>query len=71
MKANEAPEKLYFFDGETILSARSKKIEDANIEYIRKDIFIEKVCEWLKKEVEEDYVSCENLIEDFKNYMKE
>lgn len=35
------------------------------------DTFIEKVCEWLRKEVEEDYVLCENLIKDFKNYMKE
>ena len=47
MKANEAPEKIYLIEGEPILSARSKKTEDANIEYTRTDVFIERVCDWL------------------------
>ena len=45
MKANEAPEKIYLFEGEPILSARSKKREDASIEYSRTDAFIEKACD--------------------------
>lgn len=36
-KVMKAPEKLYFFEGEPILSARSKQREDANIEYTRTD----------------------------------
>lgn len=37
-----------------------------------KDAFIEKACEWLQEEVVNDYEGLvwENLIEDFKNYMK-
>lgn len=40
--------------------------------YMRKDIFIEKVCRWLQKEVVNDYEGLiwENLIDDFKKYMK-
>ena len=45
MKENEAPKKIYLFEGEPILSARSKKREDASIEYTRTDAFIEKACD--------------------------
>lgn len=77
MKAN-APEKLYFFEGETILSARSKKIEDANIEYVRTDAFIEKACEFLKSYRQEIYdgvgyiagIVNDETIDDFINYME-
>ena len=48
---NEAPEKIYLFENPVTevpddrwLSTRS---DDADIEYIRTDAFIEKVCEWL------------------------
>lgn len=42
------------------------------VEYIRKDVFMERACKWLQKEVVEDYagVVWEGLIEDFKKYMK-
>lgn len=46
MKAN-APEKLYLFEGEPILSARSKKVEGTCIEYILTDAFIVKATLWL------------------------
>lgn len=80
MKAN-APEKLYFFEGETILSARSKKIEDANIEYVREDAFIEKACSWLKENKDKylyntgernEYIpTCSGkMIDEFRKYME-
>lgn len=47
MKANEAPERLYLFEGEPILSDRSKKLEGADIEYVRTDAFIEKAAKYL------------------------
>ncbi len=73
----EAPEKVYM---PTILVANvaSYKTEDS-IEYIRTDIFIEKVCEWLKNNVENYYyldeaydkvISIKNLNNDFKKYIK-
>lgn len=56
MKANEAPERIYFevnnnliglYDS-AILGMFSVKKNKTAIEYIRKDAFIEKVCGWLK-----------------------
>ena len=72
MKANEAPEKLYFFEGEPILSARSKKREDANIEYTRTDAFIEKACEWLEPVLKNyaGYYAGADTLGDFRKYMK-
>ena len=72
MKAN-APEKLYFFEGETILSARSKKIEDANIEYVRIDTFIEKACEYLMEYEFNDSPTIADRrkrVDEFRKYMK-
>jgi hypothetical protein len=75
----KAPEKLYFFKGEPILSARSKKREDANIEYTRTDAFIEKAVKWLMDNIqdytddgmgEHSFVLVQDLKEHFKNYMK-
>lgn len=43
----KAPEKLYFFEGEPILSVRSKKRENANIEYTRTDALIKKAMKFL------------------------
>ena len=45
MKANEAPEKLYYAPYGDI--REDNPITDNDIEYIRKDAFIEKVCDWL------------------------
>lgn len=57
--------------------------QDTDIEYTRTDAFIEEACEWLKECAEHyygvegeysdkvDLIFCkEELIEDFKNYMK-
>lgn len=74
----EAPEKIYmtpsFGEPDNVLLASFSKSHldfHRDIEYTRTDAFIEKACEWLKKEVVEDYkgVLWENLIEDFKNHM--
>ena len=70
MKANKAPEKLYV-DVEdnltdSILYGFTEKRKDDDIEYIRKDAFIEKVCEWLES-VNLDFYQ---LDEDFKKYMR-
>ena len=46
MKANEAPEKLYLLPNGLISYCRNT---DEDVEYIRKDAFIEKTCEWLSK----------------------
>ena len=48
MKANEAPEKLYFGEGDKgIFDIYSTKESDDEIEYIRTDAFIEKAARWL------------------------
>ena len=55
MKVN-APEKLYFGESDKgILDIYSTKESDNEVEYIRKDAFIEKACEWLKNHSEVDY----------------
>lgn len=50
------------------------KTFDDDIEYIRKDAFIEKACEFLKDRVEHDSIdypmATKHLVEDFKKYMK-
>lgn len=77
----KAPENLYFFEGEPILSARSKKREDANIEYIRTDAFIEKAMKFLydynknmvKKHGARAVLGCSEFtinVGDFRRYMK-
>ena len=71
----EAPEKIYLYTEGNILDndwLYEAPEEFTSFEYIRTDAFIKKACEWLKKEVVEDYkgVVWENLIEDFKNYME-
>ena len=80
MKVN-APEKLYFFEGEPILSARSKKVEGTAIEYTHTDAFIDKACEWLKEnadmyeafdsESKSYFMDKDKLVEDFKKLFKE
>ena len=72
-KVMEIPEKIYLTsnDNEAFVFTQ-KRTDNKGVEYTRTDAFIEKAVEWLKKEVVEDYkgVLWENLIEDFKNYMK-
>ena len=86
MKAN-APEKIYIHvraNKELGTTWHGKKITNSDIEYIRKDAFIEKACEWLRTHSEVDYfelipdanycgagnLNKKKMIEDFKKYMK-
>lgn len=80
----EAPEKIYI---PTILAANVVRYkEEGSIEYIRKDAFIEKACEYINKELPITDLADSNVfitfkvfdkeckkafIEDFKKYMKE
>ena len=80
----EAPEKIYIEvtpDGTRYYRdvVKEQRTENSDIEYIRKDAFIEKVCEWLKNNVEKYYyldeaydkiISIKNLNNDFKKYME-
>ena len=80
MKAN-APEKIWI-DLATDLPKLSGHIDKDSVEYIRKDAFIEKACEWLKENKDKylyntgengEYIpTCSSkLIDDFKKYMGE
>jgi hypothetical protein len=79
MKANEAPERIWI-DPATDLPKLSGHIDKNSVEYIRKDVFIEKAVEWLKSHSENDYVEShmgvtimhkDKFIKNFKNYMNE
>ena len=84
MKAN-APEKLYISDSELndaehcVIWFKSQQNEN-DIEYIRKDAFIEKACVKLKKLMYDNLMFqgrlhreevIDNFVEDFKKYMEE
>jgi len=65
----KAPEKIYLQEPTKV---RTEKTYDNDIEYIRKDAFIEKASEWLNNFYNEDthsYLINED-IEKFENYMK-
>ena len=75
----KVPEKIYIQpllteDGIYIRRRVRLQKEDDSIEYCRKDAFIEKSCEWLKKN-RKNYSSNalgeEYLIDDFKKAMEE
>ena len=80
MKANEAPERIWM-DLEWIPHFDCKDcVTEDSIEYIRKDAFIEKACEWLKEnckdyvvvDIDNKYEGIDGLfIEDFRKYMDE
>ena len=76
MKANEAPTKIYIHvraNKELGTTWHGKKITNSDIEYVRKDAFIEKVEEYLYKQLNEGNIECGNIetfIENFKKYMK-
>ena len=80
MKANEAPEKIYLEwycigDKKYREWVITPKTNDEPIQYIRFDAFIEKACEWLKKNgcgywLDDSALSNKDLIEEFKKYMK-
>lgn len=50
------------------------KVYDTDVEFVRKDAFIGKACEFLKDRVEHDSIdypmATKHLVEDFKKYMK-
>ena len=68
------PKKIYLTtDGDNSFVFTQKRSDNKGIEYVRKDAFIEKACEWLKKN-RKNYSSNalgeEYLIDDFKKTMK-
>lgn len=71
----EAHEKLYFFNNEPVLEERSVKRQDANIEYVRTDAFIEKALKFIKTNIDRivnnQHGVCMGCMDvEFKNYMK-
>ena len=66
MKANGAPEKLYLLPNGLISFCKNF---DEDVEYVRKDAFIEKACEFLFENYHGEKLSL-RMIEDFKNYIK-
>lgn len=84
MKANELPEKIFICDyGSEVSYEWHSESEfetkgDNDIEYIRKDTFIEKACDWLKnhndyidvKDGNITYFDMEKCVEDLRKYMR-
>ena len=71
MKENVAPEKIYLDEDE---SWHLTNPNGDSIEYTRTDAFIEKACQWLRKELC-DYFDAprgdyDMFVEDFKEAMK-
>ena len=82
MKANEAPEKLYLHPtakGNVGASWLIFPITNEDIEYIRKDAFMKKACEYMRNHIDqqltiyhnESWKKRDEFILDFKNYMEE
>lgn len=77
MKVN-APEKIYIhpdIGGKEFLRPWLHRAANSeSVEYVRKDAFIEKACDFLKDRIEHDSIdypmATNRLIEDFKKYMK-
>ena len=82
MKAN-APERLYL--SKNIYSTYLYQVPDPDdktaVEYIRKDAFIEKACEWIKESItnnsecnriisKKGVITMSELIKDFRKYME-
>ena len=69
------PEKIYLnkhpFTGELHDKWLLNKWDDSDIEYIRKDAFIEKALEWIRKEIRPYYYDVRYKYEDFKKAMEE
>ena len=76
MKANEAPEKVYFsvIENGTHYFTEGIPFEREYIEYIRTDAFIEKVEKYLQEHLidywSQSVTNESKFIEDLKNYMK-
>jgi len=80
----EAPEKLYVDTddrlSDSILYCFTEKRKDDDIEYVRKDVFIEKACDFIKANIDhyighylndDDTYLDNSFIEDFKKYMED
>lgn len=76
MKANEAPEKLYLHPtakGNVGASWLTSPLTNEDIEYIRKDVFIEKAYEYLSFHLDTNKIDVNykfEFIEEFRKYMK-
>ena len=72
MKPNEAPEKIYIndFGSELSYDWHTEHCCENDIEYIRKDAFIEKALRWMISQGGVNDALSREMIEDFKNYMK-
>ncbi len=71
MKTNEAPEKIWI--NQTELPKLSGHIDKNSVEYIRKDAFIEKACDYLYFHLDTSKIDVNykfDFIEEFRNYMK-
>lgn len=68
MKANEAPERLYYAPYGDI--REDYPITDNDIEYIRTDAFIEKAKRWLMCNNDLIDGDVADYVESFENYMK-
>ena len=77
IKTSEAPEKIYISPAGVLY--KGDKQQNNDIEYVRKDAFIEKACEGIEHLLSGyiirnfhfgDSYEMDMLIEDFKNYMK-
>ena len=66
MKANEAPEKIYVHEASA--PELTEKLP-YHLEYIRKDAFMKKACEWLKNNLQ-GVVGGNIYIDDFRKYME-
>jgi len=73
MKANEAPEKLYLSDftdtTESVFYVKQDNTKKTDIEYIRKDAFVEKAEAWPIKN-QKGFILTDKDITDFKYFMK-
>jgi hypothetical protein len=79
MKTNEAPEKIWI-NPSMDLQKLNRVIDKDSIQYVRKDAFIEKTCDWLKNHYR-DYMYNPtgkrleaffggDMCNDFENYIK-
>ena len=72
----ETPKKIYLVNDDLNTKRewyKTKQVGFDTTEYISTDTFIEKACEWLKKNRKNYSLNAlgeEYFIEDFKNYMK-
>ena len=69
----EAPEKIYLNPIQDALTETLSTKTDGDIEYIRKDAFIEKAEKWLYLQLNEinmEGEDMENFLKDFKNYIE-